>query len=133
LTKGKKAWRSTIETLRPGEKKKRRAREFDIVMRREMENPVGLTRDVSWATMLGGTQGMNCVTVTDFISEAGWSESEDEGNLVVGLGNIKEEEEDKVKAGDKITALPPMPAHLLGRTPTRKEKKLVKKAKNTLL
>jgi len=101
-------------------------------MRREMDNPVGLTRDVSWAAILGGTQGTDRVTVTDFISESRWSENEDEDDFVGNLENIQEEE-DKVKAGDKITALPPMPAHLLGRKPTTKEKKLVKKANGAML
>lgn len=42
----KKAWIKVTEALRPAEKRKRRAREFDTIMRREIGNPI---RDVEIA------------------------------------------------------------------------------------
>jgi uncharacterized pyridoxal phosphate-containing UPF0001 family protein len=66
------------------------------------------------------------VTASDFISEAEASENGREEGFEAELENMAEEEE-------QITALPPMPAHLLGQTQTKKQKKLMKKARGMMV
>jgi len=47
----KKAWRKMVETLRPEERRKRIAKEFDAMMRREIDNPIGDTELADWCTV----------------------------------------------------------------------------------
>jgi hypothetical protein len=84
-----------FETIRPCAKKKRRAKEFDAVMRREIENPVG----TSWTT----------TTINEKVEESAGSE-------LSFLEAIQEEE-------GELTALPTMPPHLIGQTFRKKKSK----------
>jgi hypothetical protein len=122
-TKAKKAWRKVKETFRPDERKKRRARDFDQMMQINSTDPIMPAGAVSWKTTVTGgvcEHGMTSMVPLDRL------EGQD-AEPPSRLSGIEEEE-------DGITALPPMPAHLLGQAPTKKEKrKLVKKTKSMVL
>jgi hypothetical protein len=122
-TKAKKAWRKVKETFRPDERKQRRARDFDEVMQRNTTDLIMPGDAVSWKTMVTGggfEHGTTSMISLDRL------EGQD-ATPPSRLASIEEEE-------DGITALPPMPAHLLGQAPTKKEKrKLVKKTTSMVL
>ncbi|KAH7066038.1 hypothetical protein BKA63DRAFT_495915 [Paraphoma chrysanthemicola] len=122
-TKAKKAWRKVKETFRPDERQKRRAKEFDEMMRRNTEELVAADDAVSLKTMVAGRVQEHGMMSMASLGRIEGQDAEPPSRLQ----GIKEEEEG-------ITALPPMPAHLLGQTPMKKEKRrLVKKTKSMTL
>lgn len=90
-----KAWTKLVGTIRPSERKKRRAKEFDAIMRREIEQPVGdNTEPQRWRTEVA--------EVVELAREGFDMSLQDALDLL----EPPDEEED-------ITALPPIPTYLV--------------------
>jgi hypothetical protein len=111
-----KTWRKVVETLRPRERKKRRAREFDEIMRSSINDPVGDIATTNWAAVLSE------VVARD---QAHWRKDEIMSSQdALDFTGLQEEIDD-----DEITALPPLPAQ----PQKKKEKKMPKEAESTML
>jgi hypothetical protein len=91
----KKAWNKIIENLRLGERKKRRVQEFDAIMRREIEQPVGNITE----------PGMWCTAVAEVTQE------EREGHQM-SLQDALDLLPPPSSKEESITALPPIPTYL---------------------
>jgi hypothetical protein len=157
-----KAWRKLVETLRPNERKKRRAKEFDAMMRHEFDNPIGETAEEDWRTVRSEGERSDYAAMMrgDDIRESvagNWTsvlarvarseasvsaedddsdcdaidEASDNMSLFSALAYTRPEEVEEEK--EEITALPPYPAHLQNLALSKKEKKLLKKAKSMML
>lgn len=84
-----KAWRNLVETLHPDKRKKRRVREFDSIMRREIENPITEEQDEEWRTILSDEdEGAYLGILPRFIR----GRAADDGNWSAALNWIVPEE-----------------------------------------
>lgn len=154
------AWRKVVETLRPAERKKRRAKEFDAMMRREIDNPIGGYEETNWRTVFNDGE-VHTYTAITHREVDGSAEDSTMGNWTAVLGRVSAEDvatssvgspeseaNDDVcetmslwsalactapedgEDGDEITALPPFRAQERYETPEKKGKKKLKKAKS---
>jgi hypothetical protein len=91
----KTAWHKLIENLRRGERKKRRIQEFDAIIRKEIEQPVGDTTEPEmWKTAIAEV-----------------TQEEREG-FQMSLQDALELLEPPSSKEESITALPPIPSYL---------------------
>ena len=115
-----RAWRKIYEKLRPSQAKKRRAREFDAIMKREIFNPIGYnTEEAVWRREMAAAE-------EEEKEKAAWSrkispldgDEKEEFSLQDALDYVQpvEEEDDKEETKEQL----PIPTFLV------KKKKSVK-------
>lgn len=85
------AWRKVVETLRPGERKRRRAKEFDTIMRREIEYPICGSEEADWRTVMSDGEASSYTALMRGAEEkaaAHWTS----GNWTTVLGRVAAED-----------------------------------------
>jgi hypothetical protein len=75
-----KAWRKVIEALHPSQRKRRRVQEFDAIIRREIDNPVGVdVEEARWRREMAAIdKEENMFTLQDALDELEPPEKEEE-------------------------------------------------------
>ncbi|KAF2822327.1 hypothetical protein CC86DRAFT_77506 [Ophiobolus disseminans] len=87
-TLSKKAWRKVVETLRPGERKRRRAKELDEMMRREINNPIG-DMEASSVKSEGDVQDYHTMARRQFVGPAEDAQAENWSSALEEMSSVE--------------------------------------------